>query len=140
VDGTDVELGTTLAYKGMMLSGVPNFALTIGYTNASWTLKSDLVARYVCRLLNHMTERGYRMSTPQVPAGTEATVPLVDLQAGYVLRSIDKLPKQGPAAPWRLYQNYPRDVLLMRHGPVDDDMRFDRAPAAAPTVLSGQSG
>jgi cation diffusion facilitator CzcD-associated flavoprotein CzcO len=140
VDGTEVELGTTLAYKGMMLSGVPNFALTIGYTNASWTLKSDLVARYVCRLLNHMTERGYRMSTPQVPAGTEATVPLVDLQAGYVLRSIDKLPKQGPAAPWRLYQNYPRDVLLMRHGPVDDDMRFDRAPAAAPTVLSGQSG
>ncbi|HEY0449829.1 NAD(P)/FAD-dependent oxidoreductase [Actinophytocola sp.] len=140
VDGTEVELGTTLAYKGMMLSGVPNFALTIGYTNASWTLKSDLVARYVCRLLNHMTERGYRMSTPQVPAGTEATVPLVDLQAGYVLRSIDKLPKQGPAAPWRLYQNYPRDVLLMRHGPVDDDMRFDRAPAAAPTVLSGQPG
>lgn len=137
VDGEPVELGKALAYKGMMLSGVPNFALTIGYTNASWTLKSDLVARYVCRLLNHMAEHGYRMSTPAPPVGTEATVPLVDLRSGYVLRSIDKLPKQGAAAPWRLHQNYPRDVLLMRYGPVDDDMRFDRAPAA---VLSGRRG
>ncbi|MPZ81743.1 MAG: NAD(P)-binding protein [Actinophytocola sp.] len=137
VDGAAVELGKSLAYKGMMISGVPNFALTIGYTNASWTLKSDLVARYVCRLLNHMAAHGYRTSTPEPPAGTEATVPLVDLRSGYVLRSIDKLPKQGPAAPWRLHQNYPRDVLLMRYGPVDDDMRFDRAPVS---VLSGQSG
>jgi cation diffusion facilitator CzcD-associated flavoprotein CzcO len=135
VDGDEVALGNTLAYKGMMLSGVPNFALTIGYTNASWTLKSDLVARYVCRLLNHMAAQRYDIATPRPPAGTEATVPLVDLRSGYVLRSIDKLPKQGPAAPWRLYQNYPRDVVLMRYGPVDDDMRFDRAPA---TVLSGQ--
>ncbi len=136
VDGEPVELGTSLAYKGMMISGVPNFALTIGYTNASWTLKSDLVARYVCRLLNHMAAHGYRAATPRPPAGTEATVPLVDLRSGYVLRSIDKLPKQGPAAPWRLYQNYPRDVLLMRYGPVDDDMRFDRAPA--PAARGGQ--
>src|SRR4051812_5296778 len=131
VDGEPVELGKTLAYKGMMLSGVPNFALTIGYTNASWTLKADLVARYVCRLLNHLAATGQVKATPRPPAGTEATVPLVDLQSGYVMRSIDKLPKQGPAAPWRLYQNYPRDVLLMRYGPVDDDMAFDRAPAPA---------
>jgi monooxygenase len=136
VDGAPVELGDSLAYKGMMLSGVPNFALTIGYTNASWTLKADLVARYVCRLLNHMAAAGYRKATPRPPAGTEATVPLVDLKSGYVLRSIDKLPKQGAAAPWRLYQNYPRDVRLMRYGPVDDDMAFDRAPAS--NVLSGQ--
>ena len=136
VDGEPVDLGKTLAYKGMMLSGVPNFALTIGYTNASWTLKADLVARYVCRLLNHLAATGQAKATPRPPAGTEATVPLVDLQAGYVMRSVDKLPKQGPAAPWRLYQNYPRDVLLMRYGPVDDDMSFDRAPA--PAALSGQ--
>jgi cation diffusion facilitator CzcD-associated flavoprotein CzcO len=135
VDGDEIALGNSLAYKGMMLSGVPNFALTVGYTNASWTLKSDLVARYVCRLLNHMAAQGFATATPRPPAGTEATVPLVDLRSGYVLRSIDKLPKQGPATPWRLHQNYPRDVLLMRYGPVDDDMRFDRAPA---TVLSGQ--
>src|SRR3954464_1044070 len=131
VDGRDVDLADTVAYKGMMLSGVPNFALTIGYTNASWTLKADLVARYVCRLLNHLAATGQVKATPRPPAGTEATVPLVDLQSGYVMRSIDKLPKQGPAAPWRLYQNYPRDVLLMRYGPVDDDMAFDRAPAPA---------
>ncbi len=135
VDGERVELGKSLAYKGMMISGVPNFALTIGYTNASWTLKSDLVARYVCRLLNHMAEHGFHKAAPHPPAGTEGTGPLVDLRSGYVLRSIDKLPKQGPAAPWRLHQNYPRDVLLMRYGPMDDDMRFERAPAA---VLSGQ--
>jgi monooxygenase len=145
VDGVPVDLGDTLAYKGMMVSGVPNFALTIGYTNASWTLKSDLVARYLCRLLNHMTGHGNRFCVPAPPAGTAATVPLVDLQAGYVLRSIEKLPKQGPATPWRLHQNYPRDVLMMRYGPVDDDMLFDRAPAvptapAAPNVLSGQAG
>jgi len=130
VDGEPVDLGETLAYKGMMLSGVPNFALTIGYTNASWTLKADLVARYVCRLLNHMRDRGLHIATPAPPSGTAATVPLVDLKSGYVLRSIEALPKQGAAAPWRLYQNYPRDVLLMRHGPVDDDMAFDRVPAA----------
>jgi len=136
VDGEPVELGKTLAYKGMMLSGVPNFALTIGYTNASWTLKADLVARYVCRLLNHLTATGQVKATPRPPAGTQATVPLVDLQSGYVKRSVDKLPKQGPAAPWRLHQNYPRDVWLLRYGPVDDDMAFDHAPA--PAVLGRQ--
>ncbi|OLF10346.1 flavin-containing monooxygenase [Actinophytocola xanthii] len=134
VDGDPVELGNTLAYKGMMLSGVPNFALTIGYTNASWTLKSDLVARYVCRLLKHMAARGLRVATPTPPPGTAATVPLVDLRSGYVLRSVEGLPKQGAAAPWRLYQNYPRDVLLMRYGPVDDDMAFRSS------VLSGRTG
>lgn len=129
VDGAPVNLGDTLAYKGMMLSGVPNFALTIGYTNASWTLKADLVAGYVCRLLNHMAEHGYSACTP-VPADSSVrTEPIIGLKSGYVLRSIDKLPKQGPAAPWRLHQNYPRDVLLMRLGPVDDSMRFDGVPA-----------
>lgn len=136
VDGQPVELGDTLAYKGMMLSGVPNFALTIGYTNASWTLKADLVARYVCRLLNHLAATGHRSATPAPPPGTSAEVPLVDLHSGYVLRSIDALPKQGRSAPWRLYQNYPRDVLLMRYGPVDDQMVFDQTPAR---VLSGQT-
>lgn len=136
VDGEPVDLGETLAYKGMMLSGVPNFALTIGYTNASWTLKADLVARYVCRLLNHLAATGLRSATPAPPPGTSAEVPLVDLNSGYVLRSIDKLPKQGRSAPWRLYQNYPRDVLLMRYGPVDDDMVFGHA---ADRVLSGQN-
>jgi cation diffusion facilitator CzcD-associated flavoprotein CzcO len=130
VDGEPVDLGDTMAYKGMMLSGVPNFALTIGYTNASWTLKADLVAGYVCRLLNHMAAHDYQVVTPVHADGDVPTVPLIDLKSGYVLRSLDKLPKQGPAAPWRLHQNYPRDVLLMRHGPLDDDVRFSRVPAA----------
>ncbi len=130
VDGERVELSNTVSYKGMMLSGVPNFSLTIGYTNASWTLKADLVAHYVCRLLNHMSRHGYDVVTPAVPAEAVdwETVPLIDLQSGYVLRSVERLPRQGPEAPWRLFQNYPRDVRLMRRGPVDDGgVRFSRA-------------
>lgn len=129
VDGTPVSLGDSVAYKGMMLSGVPNFAMTIGYTNASWTLKADLVAGYVCRLLNHMAARDYHVVTPVLADPDVSTEPIINLMSGYVLRSIDKLPKQGPAAPWRLHQNYPRDVLMMRHGPLDDDVRFDHMPA-----------
>ncbi|GAA3841756.1 flavin-containing monooxygenase [Amycolatopsis tucumanensis] len=132
VDGEPVEIGERLAYKGMMLSGVPNYAFTIGYTNASWTLKADLVAGYVCRLLNHLDEHGYTTCTPVPPPSVRGTEPLIDLKSGYVLRSIDKLPKQGPAAPWRLFQNYPRDVLLMRHGSLTDDaMRFTRTAKQA---------
>lgn len=130
VDGAEVRLGDTVAYKGMMLSGVPNLALAIGYTNASWTLKCDLVSEYVCRLLQHMDEHGYQMCTPVAPQSSELD-PIIDLKAGYVLRDLDTLPKQGPTAPWRLYQNYPRDVRLMRHGPLEDEgVRFSRTPAA----------
>ncbi|MEH1169020.1 NAD(P)/FAD-dependent oxidoreductase [Micromonospora sp. CPCC 205539] len=133
VDGADVDLASTVAYKGMMLSGVPNFAMTIGYTNASWTLKADLVAGYVCRLLRHLDRTGQQVVTPLPPPGGEL-VPLIDLRSGYVLRSVDALPKQGATAPWRLHQNYARDVLLMRHGRLTDEgVRFGHArgvPAA----------
>jgi cation diffusion facilitator CzcD-associated flavoprotein CzcO len=131
VDGSPVALPETVAYKGMMLGGIPNYAFTVGYTNASWTLKADLVDEYVCRLLRHMDQHGHQIAIPQPPPEGAATRPLIDLNAGYVLRSIDVLPKQGPSAPWRLYQNYPRDVRLMRHGPVEDAMRFSRANARA---------
>jgi cation diffusion facilitator CzcD-associated flavoprotein CzcO len=139
VDGAEVDLGKTVAYKGMMLSGVPNFAFTVGYTNASWTLKADLVARYVCRLLAHLDRHGFRACTPVAPDSTDLR-PIIDLSSGYVLRSLAALPKQGPAPPWRLYQNYPRDVLLMRHGRLTDrGIRFDRgtAPVAAPATRAG---
>ncbi|MDH2443720.1 NAD(P)/FAD-dependent oxidoreductase [Amnibacterium sp. CER49] len=133
VDGRAVELAETLAYKGMMLSGVPNFALTIGYTNASWTLKADLVARYVCRLLAHMERRGMAVAVPEAPALDPAsTVPLIDLASGYVRRGAHLLPRQGPRTPWRLHQNYLRDLALLRLGPVGDGMRFARAPRPAP--------
>ncbi|GAA4688056.1 NAD(P)/FAD-dependent oxidoreductase [Streptomyces chumphonensis] len=122
VDGHDVDLGRTVAYKGAMLSGVPNFALTLGYTNASWTLKADLVARYVCRVLNHLQDHGLRAATPLTPTfppGTELS-PLIDLSSGYVRRGVHALPRQGPRTPWRLHQNYLRDVRLLRRSPLTD--------------------
>ncbi|WP_210479239.1 NAD(P)/FAD-dependent oxidoreductase [Naasia sp. SYSU D00948] len=133
VDGTEVEIGRTVAYKGMMLSGVPNFALVIGYTNASWTLKSDLVAAYVCRLLNHLTRTGQDIVVPVAPELDEASLePLIDFTSGYVRRSIATLPKQGPAAPWRLHQNYFRDLRILRDGPLTDGVRFAQAGARLP--------
>ncbi|MEU4474555.1 NAD(P)/FAD-dependent oxidoreductase [Micromonospora sp. NPDC023888] len=134
VDGTEVDLASTVAYKGMMVSGVPNFALTLGYTNASWTLKADLVAGYVCRLLRHLDRTGQQVVTPLPPAD-DGRVPLIDLRSSYVLRSVGALPRQGVRAPWRLHQNYARDVLLMRYGRLTDEgVRFSRATATpAPT-------
>jgi monooxygenase len=121
VDGRDVSVADTVGYKGIMFSGVPNLALTLGYTNASWTLKGDLAAAYVCRLLNHMDERGYRICTPRGPDPALPVEPFVDLASGYVLRSIDALPKQGARTPWRLHQNYARDVVLLRYGAIEDE-------------------
>jgi monooxygenase len=126
VDGVEVDPGETVAYKGMMLCGVPNLALTIGYTNASWTLKADLVAQYVCRLLKLMDARGTPVCTPRAPRAGEPTEPIIDLKSGYVLRSLAALPKQGARAPWRLHQNYLKDVRLLRRGPLDDAMEFSR--------------
>jgi cation diffusion facilitator CzcD-associated flavoprotein CzcO len=128
IDRRAVDLSKTVSYKGMMLSGVPNFAWTIGYTNASWTLKADLVAEYVCRLLKHMDENGYAAVTPDA-AGATAANPFLDLASGYVKRSLAELPKQGDRAPWRLHQNYVKDVRLLRRGPIDDGVVF--APAIA---------
>jgi monooxygenase len=100
-------------------------------TPSPWTLKCDLTSAYVCRLLTHLDRHGYQVCTP-VPPPSGPLQPLIDLKSGYVLRSLDRLPKQGPAAPWRLYQNYPRDVLMMRHGSVaDEGVRFSRVPAPA---------
>jgi monooxygenase len=139
VDGRDVQPSETIGYKGMMLSGVPNFAFTIGYTNASWTLKGDLSGEYVCRLLNHMDANGYRRVTPLTPDPSQPTGPLIDLRSGYVLRSIDELPKQGARTPWRLHQNYARDVVLLRYGAIDDEaIEFSRTPAPVAAVSDGE--
>jgi cation diffusion facilitator CzcD-associated flavoprotein CzcO len=132
VDGSPVDLASTVGYKGMMLSGVPNLALTLGYTNASWTLKADLVAEYVCRLLNHMSGGGYDRCMPLAPAPSMPTQPFLDLKSGYVQRSIHQLPRQGAVAPWRLNQNYPLDVRLLRRGPIEDaGVEFARVAAVA---------
>jgi cation diffusion facilitator CzcD-associated flavoprotein CzcO len=137
VDGTEVNLADTVAYKGFMLSGVPNFALTLGYTNASWTLKADLIGQYLCRLFKLMDARGEQIVVPEPPPAGAPLSPFLDLKSGYVRRSAHLLPKQGPAKPWRAYQNYLRDRLLLRRGPVDDHLRFVRVsptplPAADP--------
>ncbi len=135
VDGRSVDMADTVGYKGMMFSGLPNMAVTLGYTNASWTLKADLCAEYVCRLLNHMDANGYRVVTPRGPDPSQPTQPFLDLRSGYVLRSLDALPKQGDRTPWRLHQNYARDILLLRRGPIEDDaIAFSRdgTPVSAP--------
>jgi cation diffusion facilitator CzcD-associated flavoprotein CzcO len=132
VDGRDIELPETVGYKGMMLSGVPNLAIALGYTNASWTLKCDLTCEYVCRMLNHMDRHGYRQCTPRRPDPSEPTQPFIDLTSGYVLRSVDKFPKQGLRAPWRLYQNYPRDIAMLKYGSLEDEgMEFSAAEGLA---------
>src|ERR1019366_8448938 len=102
VDGEKVDLSKTIGYKGAMFSGLPNLAATFGYTNASWTLKADLAAEYVCRLLNYMDENGYRAATPRAPDPSEPTEAFIGLTSGYVTRSVESLPKQGSRMPWRL--------------------------------------
>ncbi len=125
VDGKPISFPEHLAYKGMMLSRVPNFAFTIGYTNASWTLKADLVAEYVCRLLAHMDRHGYRVAVPVDDDPRVQPQPLLDFAAGYVQRSIHLFPKGGSRAPWRLGMNYAQDVLTIRHRPLEDGtLRF----------------
>jgi cation diffusion facilitator CzcD-associated flavoprotein CzcO len=123
VDGDPVHLPDTMAYKSLMLSDVPNFAYALGYTNLSWTLKADLTAEYVCRLLDHMEHTGVAIATPTRDAGVEEE-PFLDFQAGYVLRALDQFPKQGSAAPWRVHMDYARDLLMLRRGSVTDGMRF----------------
>jgi hypothetical protein len=119
-----------MTYKGMMLSGVPNMAFALGYTNASWTLKCDLTCEYVCRLLNYMDSHGYTGCMPARDASV-AEQPMIDFSSGYVQRAIDKFPKQGSRAPWRLYQNYARDIVTLRRAPIDDGaLEFTRAADA----------
>ena len=122
VDGRDVNLSETVGYKGMMFSGVPNLAVTLGYTNASWTLKCDLTCKYICRLLNYMDAHGYTQCTPRAPDPSVPTQPFIDLMSGYVLRSIDSFPKQGDRTPWRLHQNYARDIVMLRRSALDDEV------------------
>jgi monooxygenase len=118
IDGEPVDFAERVGYQGMMFSGIPNLAVTFGYTNASWTLKGDLTADWVCRLLNHLTAHGHRQVRPRGPDPGRPTRPFLDLTSGYVQRSRDALPRQGLTAPWRQHQNYPRDLLRLRYAPL----------------------
>ncbi len=120
VDGARIDLAKTMNYKGLMYSGIPNMASSFGYTNASWTLKCDLTCEYVCRLLNYMAKHGYTQCTPRNTDASITEQPWVDFSSGYLQRSMHLFPKQGSRAPWKLYQNYPKDIMLLRFGKIAD--------------------
>ncbi|BDX31870.1 hypothetical protein TUM20985_24170 [Mycobacterium antarcticum] len=125
VDGAEVSLPDMVAFKGFMLSGVPNFASAFGYTNSSWTLKIGLLCEHFCRLLDYMDAHGHGICCPEVSDPDMATRPLLDLGAGYVKRSIDQLPRQGDTAPWQMSMNCRSDLKVLREGSVEDaNLRF----------------
>ena len=135
VDGAEINMADQLTYKGMMYSGVPNLVSVFGYTNASWTLKADLTCEYACRLLNHMDANGMTSATPRNTDPDITTEPWLDFTSGYVQRSISVFPKQGSKLPWKLNQNYMRDIKLLRKGKLDDGvLRFERAGAKTKEV------
>jgi len=145
-DGAPIDVGRTMAFKGMMLSGVPNFAYAIGYTNSSWTLKLDLVCEHLCRLLRLLDERGYDTVEPVADRSVEHR-PMLDFHAGYVRRAADALPKQGTSGPWTVTMTYASDLARLRNGPVDDPaLKFSRqnvdsavtthrTPSAVPEIM-----
>lgn len=120
VNGVLGDSGQTHAYRGVMLSDVPNFAFTVGYTNASWTLKCDLSCRFVTKVLNYMDKNNYSVCVPRFDTTKFKSEPLLDFNAGYVLRSLDKIPKQGSKHPWKVYQNYVKDLMSLEWSSVDD--------------------
>ncbi len=120
VDDEIVDMSETFTYKGMMFSDVPNLAFALGYTNASWTLKCDLTAQYVCRMLKFMDEKNYAICTPRFNDPTVEAIPVVDFNSGYIQRAIKTLPKQGSKTPWRLHQNYVKDLKMLRRGNLED--------------------
>jgi len=120
VDGKAINPSELFVYRGMMLADVPNLVQVFGYTNSSWTLKSDLTGQFVCRLLNHMRRTGATMAVPRMPAGGVEAEPMLDFNSGYILRAIDKFPKQGKYLPWRVYQNYIVDFINLRLRPLKD--------------------
>ena len=133
VDGEEVELSESMTYKGMMYSDIPNLASAFGYTNASWTLKCDLVAEHVCRILDHMDRHGFSIVTPRRNDPEVEEEPALDLTSGYIQRALPSLPSQGSKKPWRLHQNYIKDLLAFRYGRVDEPaLEFGAATGAVP--------
>jgi monooxygenase len=130
-NGETFDLTSLMTYKGCMFSGVPNFIITFGYTNASWTLKADLVSEFGCRLLNHMDANGFETVEPQRPGNDVDELPFMDFNPGYFQRSAHLLPKSGSRAPWRLKQNYLFDMRTIRRGKIDDEgLQFSKKRAS----------
>lgn len=132
VDGKPFSISGTLAYKALMFDGLPNLAMIFGYPNVSWTMKVDISCEYICRLLNHMDDKGYMQCKPRNNDPSVKPVPFVDLQSGYIKRAEHLFPKVGSKAPWRLYNNYWLDLFTLRRTPIDDGvMTFSRPTMAS---------
>lgn len=136
VDGAPVDMARRFAYRGLMLAGVPNVTMTVGYVNASWTLRADLVSRYVARLLGHLRDRGLGTAVPVAPDGMTAG-PIMDLTSGYVQRIVSTFPKVGDRAPWTMPQNYLKDKIAFRRADVTQDMFFAPLGAKGVALPSG---
>lgn len=133
-NGEPIDLTKSMTYKGLMLSGVPNMAITFGYTNASWTLKADLVSEFICRVLNYMDDNGFDRVEAQHPGASVGEEPFMDFTPGYFKRAMDTLPKSGSQAPWRLKQNYFIDLRTIRYGKVDEESLLFTKHRTAVTV------
>ncbi len=131
VDGKAIEMNKHISYKGLMFSDIPNFSNTLGYTNASWTLKADLIAEYVCRLIKHMDKTGTRIAVAERKDPNVKPAPLLDMTSGYVARAEAHLPKGADRAPWKLYQNYALDMDQLRNGKLEDGVMAFRKPHVA---------
>lgn len=135
VDGAPKAMNEALTYKGVMFADVPNLSLTVGYTNASWTLRADLVAEYVCRLLNTMDERGATKVMARSPGAHVGVRPMLEMASGYVARAKDRLPRQGNDSPWQLPQSYRTDLRALRFDKLDDaQLRFSKPSSTAADV------
>ena len=120
VDGEVVNLNEKLNYKGSMIQDIPNLIAIIGYTNAAWTLKADLVCIYACRLINYLDDKKFRFCVPRLNDGTINAIPIINFSSGYIQRSMDKLPKQGDKLPWKLNQNYFKDRKILKQQKIED--------------------
>ncbi len=137
IDGAPVNLGDHVNYKGVMFSDIPNLASVFGYINASWTLKTDIVADYVCRLLKTMDKKSAVVANPHLDVPDMPRLPFVsDFSSGYFARSFDKLPKNGDRHPWRVLQDYTAEKKILTQDPVDDGVLVFSGPTAA--VVAGQ--
>ena len=135
VDGESVDIADRLVYRGALIEGVPNLAVAIGYTNASWTLKCDLTNRLVARILNHMHSSGMGQVTARNSDPTITTSPVLDLNAGYLNRATDRLPKSGSKAPWKVHHSYLRDYREINRASVDDGvLRYTNQAPVRPTT------
>jgi cation diffusion facilitator CzcD-associated flavoprotein CzcO len=138
VDGQARAANTLMTYKGVLLQDTPNMAVIFGYANASWTLKVDLAAHYVCRLLNHMQQHDYSTVTPKPPPGQllDETI-LAQLESGYVQRGKDAMPRQGRSGYWRVTNNYESDKEMLLKAPIDDaDLLFAKDSIQVPSTTA----